>query len=850
MQPGARAGHLSAAMLLRFLHQPFRNACVISGFVAVLASNADVLANADMDTIRNRYLEWVLGGQEQSYGNTFSEKRLQGVIDGAKRVLERVKSIPLDEATPSLYNTLRKGPEEAELRYLITEVLPSLSVAYQLEGSAKLPNPWFRDGDVKNVLMKTFDRLHQRGFRQPMQLPWKPAQVPNPAPDQALIVDFNLRMSGYALATFLMRDELRESGRLERSLATCWEIESHGEKVGDMRAPYLEADAVRVVLNLSLPAALAEGNSDRLEFLKAQLHRSMQPESNAFDTIKPDGLGHHHNGVYPSGYAAYAIAETAFAAWLMRDTRYACSEETVANVGRGLETLRVLSQKYDMHQALSGRFVPGSVIQEVMLGYAYLSDLKHPRQREFQAMLARLADDAFMAGTLPQRLFSGARNEVSPGPGAIARFMKILDTAKAVGAEPDPQGHWSFNYGPMVVHRRDDWMVSIKGYSRYWWGFERQLTDARKDPNQENVFGFHDGSASLMIYAQGKPWVNALDSGYARAGWDWSRVPGTTTRYLSAQELLQMDKLGEKYNRPFSDSTFAGGVNLERRYGVFAMDYREATPDQRANPLRAMKTAFFFDDQIVLLTSDIRDGDGVHPVTTTLFQTALSKASQATFAQGKEQTTLESEPMIFDQGATQLVDAAGNGYFIPAGNKVVLTRREQTSLDESSNKETKGVFATAWIDHGASPENASGEYVILVRSGENGLTDFAAKATEEYRVLRRDDTAHIVTHLRLDLTGYAVEKANTSIGDSLFDQTTAPCLIMTRRVSDDEFSLSVCNPDLGWEKGSQYGASSKLVRVDPMQPVPTPLTLSLHGSWKLKEGGNDIKFDSSDPACT
>lgn len=455
-------------------------------------------------------------------------------------------------------------------------------------------------------------------------------------------------------------------------------------------------------------------------------------------------------------------------------------------------------------------------------------------------MFARLADEAFMASELLRTAFSGHRDEVSPGPGAIAHFLSTLAAARKVGAEPDPQGHWSLNYAPLAVHRRDNWMASMKGYSRYWWAFERSIVDARKDDRKENVFGFHDGSGSLMIFGQGKPWVNAKDSGFAHDGWDWCRIPGTTVRYFTAPQYLEIDKKGAAYNRPYSDSSFVGGVTLEDRQGMFVIDYTEAAPDERKTPLRALKSAFFFDDQIVMLGSGIRDGDGQHTVGTTLFQTALADAKTPTFAQGETLSGLDGKERVFEKGAVQIVDAAGNGYFIPDGQRTVLTRREQVSMNSSASKETRGAFATAWLDHGASPKDAGYEYVILVRSGEKALAQFATQAAKEYEVRRKDDVAHIVRQKRLGITGYAIAKDKTDIGDAVLQEASAPCLVMTRQIGGEALSVSVCNPDLGWEKGVQYGAKEKEPRKSVMKPIPTPVTLTLHGSWKVQDAATGV----------
>jgi chondroitin-sulfate-ABC endolyase/exolyase len=824
-------------------HQPLHGTGRILPVLLLLLLGVSLLRGGeaeDLETVRARYLNWVLGGSEEAYAHAQGEVRLKQVLLESKQVMGKLRPLLASETAGALYDTTKRGGDEQEVRFLITSALPALSIAYHLEGSRKTPNPWYRSKEVHDVLMQVFDRLHERGFRHPMHLPWKPQQVAVRDPNQAIVVDFILRTSGYALATFLMRKELEESDRLKRAIDTCWEIESHPEKTGDLRADYLQADGVRVVVNVSLPAALAEGNAARLKKLRDQLHRSMLPESNTFDTLKPDGLGHHHMGVYPAGYAAFTMAQAAFAAWLMQDTGFACTPETVSHVARGLDVLRVISQKYDMHKALGGRFSSASVIPDVLLGYGYLADLKHPRRREFQGMLARLADDAYMASGLPRRTFSGHRDEVSPGPGCIAHFLKVRQQAVGLGAEPDPSGHWAFNYGPLSVHRREGWMVSIKGASRYWWAFERSLTDARKDPRQENVFGFHDGAGSLMIFGKGEPWVNAVQSGYAPAGWDWCRVPGTTTRHLTPAEMLALDTQGGSFNRPYSDATFVGGLSLEQRHGIFAIDYTEATPDQRDAPLKALKTAFFFDNQIVMLTSGIRNGDAKHPVTTTLYQTALRGAEMPTYEQGRPVTGFLETTHAVDAAASRLVDAAGNGYYIPAGNKVGVSRSVQVSMDQSATKESRGPFATAWIDHGVSPDNAGCEYVVLVRSGRDRLEDFAGKVREEYRVLRKDSTAHVVRQLRLGVTGYAVAKANTPLGDEFLSQASAPCLVMARDLGAGRLQVSACHPDLGWTKGRQYANKSRKPDEAPMAPVPTPLTLTLQGAWQVGKASEGV----------
>ncbi len=670
-------------------------------------------------------------------------------------------------------------------------------------------------------------------------------------PDKAVIVDFHLRTSGFALATFLMRDELKASGRLERTLRTCRDVLSHGEKFGDPNGLKQNADGIRMAINFALPYALAARDAARLKLLARQVDRSMTTESNAADTIKPDGLGFHHRGVYLSGYAAFAVAQSAFVAWLFDDTQLALSAQTIANVSRSMDVLQIVSNKYDMHKALAGRLRKRDVIPNVMMGYAYLAAFEHPRRDEFAGMLARLADDHFINGPDARQALSPQRNEVPPGPGAIDSFLKTLAKANQRGAGRPPTGHWALNYGPLSVHRREDWMVSVKGHSSYLWAFERSLTDARLDDRMQNVLGFHDSSASIRIHLRGEP-ISSFSSGYANDGWDWCRIPGATTRLIPADELLELDRRseGKPLNRPFGNSTFVGGVSLHQRNGVFAMQHREVAPDRRRAGLRSIKAIFFFDDQIVVITRDINNGSGKHSVGTTLFQSHLPNAETPTWIRGDKVTGVKTTKRFDDGKPLTLVDSVGNGYYIPRAENVVVRRARQQSLDYTAKKQTEGNFATAWFDHGESPESDECHFVILIGSGQQRLARFAKEAHQTYSVVQRNSRGIIVEHHRLGLTGYVLPRADAKIEKGLIARVSSPCLVMTEQHDEDSLTMGVCNPDLGWEAGKQFAFRNKDGHQPPVDPVPMPVTLTLRGSWSLATVHPDVKVMRTSPDAT
>ncbi len=829
---------------------PLLNSKVIVAICLTVVCQTDHLfakvTDSDLEQIRGCYLNWVLDTPRTDYSNPQINARYDRLQRHVRRVFQKFESEYDFSKEASIYDTRTAGEDLKELSFIVTEALPHLSTAYHLKGPDKQPNPYYHDKELRRLILLSFDRLHQRGFREGMLMPWKTREVvdePSP-PNQGIVVDFHLRTAGFGLAAFLMREELAEAGKLERTLETCRDVMEHDEKFGSLYDLKQNADGIRIALNFSLPYALAAGDLEHLDLLKQQIDRSMAKESDASDTIKPDGLGFHHRAVYLAGYAPYGIAQAAFGAWLFDGTGAACNPDTINNIAHSLEVLRIVSQKYDMHKALAGRLTPTDVIPNVLMGYGYLADLEHPGRAEAERILARLADEAFMSSSMADRAFSSQRNEVPPGPGAIQGFYHILKSAEQRGAEPDPSGNWAFNYGPLSVHRRDNWMVSVKGYSKYLWAFERSLVDARMAERLENVLGFHDSACHLRIHNQGDP-VNVVDSGFAREGWDWCRIPGATIRQIPGNDLLEMDRQSERtpIQRPFAPSSFVGGLSLDQKHGLFAAQYHEVSPDRRESRLRAMKAFFFFGDHIIALTHNIQSGDGVYPVATTLYQTNLPEPDSPTWVQGKKISKAKTRAKYDDDGPLTLVDATGNGYYIPSAEEIIVQRSEQTNLDQSGSTPATGNFASAWFDHGMDPEGAHCEYVILPGAGSDKTERFAKEAHNHYSVLQRNSLGFVVQHHSLGLTGYVLPRPDIEIEKGLIQQISAPCFAMTESHGDSHLRISVCNPDLGWEAGKQFDYKKETRdpnSVELFQPVPMPTTITLRGRWSLSQPHNEV----------
>ncbi|KAJ7373183.1 hypothetical protein OS493_014331 [Desmophyllum pertusum] len=100
--------------------------------------------------------------------------------------------------------------------------------------------------------------------------------------------------------------------------------------------------------------------------------------------------------------------------------------------------------------------------------------------------------------------------------------------SRAPSAEPSPEGHWTKNFAALSVHRRKDWVVTVKGFNRFVWDFE----SSTKKANPENAHGIFASHGSMLIANS----EEALEAHDVNNGWDWTKTPGATTMSLT---LLQ-----------------------------------------------------------------------------------------------------------------------------------------------------------------------------------------------------------------------------------------------------------------------------------------------------------------------
>ena len=196
-----------------------------------------------------------------------------------------------------------------------------------------------------------------------------------------------------------------------------------------------------------------------LKGLSRWVSSSLQYTPGTIGGIKVDGTTFHHGGFYPA-YTTGVLATVGQFISLTNNTVYEPTEEARQVLKSAFIAMRNYSNKYEWGIGISGRHpFGGSMKADDVAAFAYLA-LSGDLSGEGNAFDHHLAADYL-------RLCEKDTPE--------ARYFK----AQGITPAPAPQGFFVYNYGAAGIFRRNDWMVTLKGYTTDVWGSEIYRKDNR-----------------------------------------------------------------------------------------------------------------------------------------------------------------------------------------------------------------------------------------------------------------------------------------------------------------------------------------------------------------------------------
>lgn len=528
--------------------------------------------------------------------------------------------------------------------------------------------------------------------------------------------------------------------------------------------------------------------------LSRWLSGSLQYSPGIIGGIKVDGTTFHHGGFYPA-YTTGVLAMVGQFIALTSHTRYVPTMEARQVLKSAFISMRNYCNIYEWGIGISGRHpFGGSMKENDVAAFAYLA-LAGDLSGESNTFDHHLAADYM-------RL---CNNDT---PEAIYFRKEGITPAKA------PQGFFVYNYGSAGIFRRNDWMVTLKGYTTDVWGSEIYRKDNRYGRYQSY------GSVQIMGYPSRKA------SGFDENGWDWNRLPGTTTIHLPF-DLLDSPLPGT--TMAHSKENFSGSSSLEGKNGMFAMKLMERNLKNFTPDFVARKSVFCFNNRMICLGTGISNSNASFPTETTLFQSTFQKGKSDIYVDGK----LKNVPFHqeLNDGKRHCIQDGYNNYYLVNGDNVQIQIARQDSHHEKTRAKTQGTFASAYINHGAAPQNAGYEYMVLIQPSPKELD--AARRKAPYQILHKDSIAHVVIDKQTGITAYAAFETYLPQKDELFLSIPAETMVMQKQ-SGSNLLLSVCDPNLNI---SEKAFTTK----EPSRPIEKKLILK--GQWKCKTLQEDVTVE-------
>lgn len=602
---------------------------------------------------------------------------------------------------------------------------------------------------------------------------------------------------------WILRKPLAEVGKLQDYIPAL----TYWSGLQEVRMPYEQTrdgilDAWHTLHNCRVISAMLQpSDEDKYAYMKALgswTSGSLAFTDGTLGGLKVDGTSFHHGGHYP-GYTVGALASLGDFIFYTEGTDFSIDLPARQNLKYALLTLYDYTNGRDWGIGVCGRHPFNGRIPDADV--------------ETYARLARLGDltgsgknvDPQLAGAY---IALGGKDKAN-----LSLFKK-----EGVGQYIQPEGFNVYNYGAFGVHRRNGWMITLKGFNSDVWGSEIYAAD--------NRYGRYLSYGSVQLIDD----CGAEKSGYTQVGWDWNRYPGVTSIHLPF-DLLENPLKGTLMER--NKSRFPGVSSLEGQNGCLAFTYTEGDRQNFCAGATATKSVFCFDNRIVFIGTGITN-NSTWPTETTLYQLKLEDKNEEVDINDEFSDAFPYNYRYTEKGKVVLTDTKGNIYIIKDGFGLTVEKKHQSSPSDTKKKTGEGDFITAYLDHGVSPKEASYEYLMLVKPSGKESGKYAKK--QPYTVLQADNSAHVVRDEVTGITAY-ISYCGYKSTTSLASEIEAETIVMERKRNDGSVVVSVCTPDLGI---TQKGYTT----IQPSQPLTK--AVSLNGNYALVEDNPAVKASCSD----
>lgn len=583
-----------------------------------------------------------------------------------------------------------------------------------------------------------------------------------------------LRSSGYFHSFFLLKDQLSKT-QIERELKTvnwytmfgvCYQKPEHAGEVADnLRALALP----KLIYALSLTDK--KERQTALTAYKNYMDNALDIAPGFYGTIKADYSGYHHRGPYHSAYYPHALYAASLVAYLLHDTPYALSEQTMNHLKQGLLTFRFFSAELSVPAGTVGRFPKNQeIVQTILPAFAYVALSSKTPDKELTAAFKRLL--TYNQEVLTDYIKAVDSNlTYTASAGEVELMAKV--SATNLSEEKPVEGNLFMPYSGILISKDSNFQFNMKGFSRYIWDFESSDTE-----NLKGRYLAYGQIEYVDFKRKNKSFRPDLEA------FNWNYIPGATTKVLP-EKLLQDKGGSDSGHRNFSDETFLAGVHASKESGLFAFKLHDITYD---HSFRANKSVFILPEGLLCLGSNIQNSDQKHPTVTTLFQSFDNAPYQ------RSSTIFEDQSCLY------------------------VVKEGTVKVDEEGN------HRTVYLSHGTQPKAEKYAYFIL-KEKNKAVGEKLLKADSPVVIVKQDNQAHIVRHEAKKRVYAALYDAQQSYEDLLVRNVNIPLAYVLEEQNKESYTLSICEPDMRRASQKHMGLLTEADVIDQEKSFETQLTL-------------------------
>ncbi|PLR76286.1 silent information regulator protein Sir2 [Bacillus sp. V3-13] len=530
----------------------------------------------------------------------------------------------------------------------------------------------------------------------------------------------------------------------------------------------------------------------------------------------------HHRVAYTGSYGKVLLNRMIQTMNILADSKYNSEELLVPTVKdwiyKGFSP--VIFEGY-MMEIVKGRAVSrtGTGYQDVNSIVEAMVDLTNYLDKEDSKQLK--SHIKYIADTTKGTISTGSFTSYA----SILNFNQLMTDPEIEAKNGiDEANHYAFNLMDKTVHVRDSYAFAFSRSSKRISKYEYM--------SGENLMPWFQGDGAYYLYLSGSDQTKSFGANFF-ATIDPYKLPGTTVPveerktipelyggklfYENTDHPLNFYASSESQNDyvyfPVGTNTYSGGVKLGK-YGVSGIQLGDEIgfKDKQKGLLpedfvvyknaEANKSAFMFDDEIVLMGSGIQDKMGREVISTIdnrMFDgTDTSSISGETYDEDRLIEPANGEYNLKWIHFKTKAEGTQVGYYFPDASRIGVTKETVSkSLRKirTGNPDTKVTknFFTLDMGHGKNPQKAKYAHVILPNFDEKKTEQYAANPN--VKVLSNTEDVHAVENTKLGIKGFNFFSDKKKTVSNLTSYNQASILVkkdgdtVTIAISDPTFSL-------------------------------------------------------------